>query len=177
MLERSEDLYDLLEVSPTASQGVIRAAYYVLARVWHPDVNSTPEAAQRIRDINDAYRVLSDPLQRAGYDLQRARARRRERLLANQPVAPIAARRAERAPAGPSRASSIQRFPARSAGDDYPIEASGRLPVYGAPAMLVLLTLGVLVAVLLVLFSVGLAMGDDMPQEKSSGPNVVLVTK
>src|SRR5260370_30334980 len=78
--ERGKNLYDLLEVSPNASPPVIQAAYHVLARAWHPDVNPTPEAARRIRDLNAAYHVLSDPQRRARYDLKRARWSRRDRL-------------------------------------------------------------------------------------------------
>ncbi len=72
------DLYDLLEVSPRASQDVIQAAYRALARAYHPDLNATSDADSRIRQLNDAYGVLSDPLSRARYDLDRTRARRHE---------------------------------------------------------------------------------------------------
>jgi hypothetical protein len=65
----SLNLYELLEISPHASQDVIQAAYRVLARHYHPDVNASAEATLRIRQVNAAYRVLSDP-----------RARRSERL-------------------------------------------------------------------------------------------------
>jgi curved DNA-binding protein CbpA len=77
------DLYEILEVSPKASQEVIQAAYRVLARNAHPDRNTGAEAEQRIRQINAAYEVLSEPAQRARYDLELARARRRERQLAS----------------------------------------------------------------------------------------------
>lgn len=39
-----------------------------LAREFHPDVNSRPDAAERFRDIVAAYEVLSDPVARAAYD-------------------------------------------------------------------------------------------------------------
>ena len=79
------DLYETLEVSANASPEVIQAAYKVLARAWHPDVRKDPTAERRIRDINTAYQVLSDTGKRATYDLQRARERRRDRLV----VAPV----------------------------------------------------------------------------------------
>ncbi len=78
--EASADLYEVLEVSPRASHDVIHAAYRVLARNAHPDVNSASDAEHRIRQLNAAYEVLSDPAHRARYDLEIARARRRERL-------------------------------------------------------------------------------------------------
>jgi len=88
------DLYEMLEVSANASPEVIQAAYKVLARTWHPDVRKDPSAERRIRDINTAYHVLSDTGRRATYDLQRARERRRERMIptiASHPVKPGAA--------------------------------------------------------------------------------------
>jgi hypothetical protein len=74
--QETVDLYEVLQVSPRASRDVIQAAYRVLARNAHPDVNPTPDASQRIREINAAYRVLNSPESRARYDLSRARARR-----------------------------------------------------------------------------------------------------
>jgi hypothetical protein len=49
----------------------IHGAYRRLARLYHPDLNPRPEAAERMRAINAAYRVLSDPRQRAAYDARR----------------------------------------------------------------------------------------------------------
>src|SRR6476661_8587614 len=70
------DLYEVLQVSPRASADVIRAAYHVLARSYHPDINPGPSAARQMRQLNVAYTVLSDPLQRAAYDAQGAEAAR-----------------------------------------------------------------------------------------------------
>lgn len=64
------DLYELLQVSPRASLGVIQAAYRVLARAYHPDVNDGPESVRQMRRLNAAYHVLSDPQRRARYDAQ-----------------------------------------------------------------------------------------------------------
>jgi len=74
------DLYELLEVSPRASQVVIQAAYRALVRNYHPDINTSADAAQRIRKLNAAYSVLSDTQARARYDLECVRARRYTRL-------------------------------------------------------------------------------------------------
>src|SRR5688572_25669057 len=64
------DLYELLQVSPRASEGVIQAAYRVLARAYHPDVNDGPDTVRVMRRLNAAYAVLSDPKRRARYDAQ-----------------------------------------------------------------------------------------------------------
>jgi hypothetical protein len=69
-------LYDVLQVSPNASQEVIQAAYRALARACHPDVNPGPAAAQRMLELNSAYAVLGDTRQRAEYDLRRVRSHR-----------------------------------------------------------------------------------------------------
>ena len=67
----SADLYRTLQVEPSADLEAIHAAYRRLARLYHPDLNPRPEAAERMRAINAAYRVLSDPQRRATYDAQR----------------------------------------------------------------------------------------------------------
>ena len=62
-------LYELLEVSPHASAQVIRAAYRCLAQSNHPDKNcGSATASARQAQINLAYSVLSDPIQRQRYD-------------------------------------------------------------------------------------------------------------
>jgi curved DNA-binding protein CbpA len=57
---------------------VIHAAYRALARGHHPDVNSSARASIRIRQLNAAYQVLSDPQHRARYDLELTRGRRHD---------------------------------------------------------------------------------------------------
>jgi curved DNA-binding protein CbpA len=70
-LTSSDDLYGALQVAPNADLEAIHAAYRRLARLYHPDLNPRPEAAEQMRAINAAYRVLSDPRQRAAYDARR----------------------------------------------------------------------------------------------------------
>lgn len=67
----NDDLYATLGVAANATPDQIEAAYRALARQYHPDVNRAPDAADRMRDINAAYRVLRDPQRRAEYDRQR----------------------------------------------------------------------------------------------------------
>ena len=65
-----ESLYDILEVSRTASPEVIRAAYKSLVQRFHPDKNpDNPDAEGMLKRINHAYDVLSDPEERAAYDV------------------------------------------------------------------------------------------------------------
>ncbi|GGZ94089.1 DnaJ domain-containing protein [Novosphingobium arvoryzae] len=68
MSEKS--LYQILGVSPDASQAEIRTAYLRLAKEWHPDRNpdNEAEAERRFKEIAHAYDVLSDPDKRAAYD-------------------------------------------------------------------------------------------------------------
>lgn len=65
------DLYRVLGLDPGASSAEITRAYRRLARRHHPDVDTTPGAAQRFAEITRAYRVLSDPRARARYDASR----------------------------------------------------------------------------------------------------------
>lgn len=52
-------MYDVLGVSRHANQREIRSAYKRLAKEWHPDKNKSPEAQEKIMEINKAYEVRS----------------------------------------------------------------------------------------------------------------------
>jgi len=60
--------YDNLKVSRTAPIEVIEAAYRTLARKYHPDRNSTKDAARIMSIVNAAYQSLSDPASRQKHD-------------------------------------------------------------------------------------------------------------
>lgn len=62
------DYYDVLGVQRGASQEDIKRAFRRLARQYHPDVSSETDAEERFKEINEAYRVLSDDEKRAAYD-------------------------------------------------------------------------------------------------------------
>lgn len=64
----SRDLYDILGVSRTASADDIKSAYRKLARKFHPDVNKAADAAEKFKEVQDAYDTLSDPQKRRDYD-------------------------------------------------------------------------------------------------------------
>jgi curved DNA-binding protein len=94
-MAQSRDFYEDLGVPRTASQEQIQRAYRKLARRFHPDVNKSPEAEDRFKDISEAYSVLSDPDQRKRYDAFGADFRR-----VPEDVDPQTWARAERARAG-----------------------------------------------------------------------------
>jgi molecular chaperone DnaJ len=68
----SKDLYQILGVSEKADASEIKKAYRKLAKQYHPDANQNdPEAAERFKDVGEAYAVLSDPEKRKQYDRMR----------------------------------------------------------------------------------------------------------
>lgn len=66
------DHYAALGLDRDCTVAQIRAAYRVLAKQHHPDLNpNTPEAKTRTQEINVAYEILSDAERRSSYDLAR----------------------------------------------------------------------------------------------------------
>lgn len=63
-------LYDILQVSEKAEKKVIESAYKGLVKKYHPDINKSPGAEQKMKEINSAYSVLRDPVKRLSYDLK-----------------------------------------------------------------------------------------------------------
>ena len=64
------DYYEVLGVPPDADSTAIKNVFRQLARRYHPDISTEPDAEQRFREIAEAYGVLSDPAKRASYDAQ-----------------------------------------------------------------------------------------------------------
>ncbi|WP_442543790.1 DnaJ C-terminal domain-containing protein [Arthrobacter sp. KN11-1C] len=64
----AKDHYSVLGVQRTAKPDEIQRAYRKLARKYHPDVNREPDAADKFKEIGEAYNTLSDPETRARYD-------------------------------------------------------------------------------------------------------------
>jgi hypothetical protein len=61
------DPYDILGIPSNATPDEIRKAYYTLVKQYHPDKNPSDEATERVRLINAAYEIVSDPIRRAQY--------------------------------------------------------------------------------------------------------------
>lgn len=68
MAVKYKDYYEILGVPRNATQKEIHAAYRKLARKYHPDVNKSPEAEEKFKEIGEAYEVLKDPEKRKKYD-------------------------------------------------------------------------------------------------------------
>ena len=72
MATRTKDYYDVLGVDEKVSQDELKKAYRKLAKQYHPDAHpDDPGAAEKFKDISEAYRVLSDQEQRKKYDQMR----------------------------------------------------------------------------------------------------------
>jgi curved DNA-binding protein len=63
-----KDYYQILGIARDAPVAEIKKAFRKLARKYHPDVSKEPDADARMKEINEAYTVLSDIEKRAAYD-------------------------------------------------------------------------------------------------------------
>lgn len=62
------DFYEVLGVNKTASAAEIKKAYRQLALKYHPDRNKAADAAEKFKEISEAYEVLSNPQKKQSYD-------------------------------------------------------------------------------------------------------------
>lgn len=68
-----KNYYEILEVNEHASQEIIEKAYKILVKKYHPDLYTGEErvyAEQKVRELNEAYQVLSDDFLKSQYDLE-----------------------------------------------------------------------------------------------------------
>ena len=63
-----KDYYKTLGISRDATAEDLKKAFRKLARKYHPDVSKEADAELRMKEVNEAYAVLSDPEKRAAYD-------------------------------------------------------------------------------------------------------------
>ena len=156
-------LYEMLQVSPRAKPEVIHAAYRVLVRDHHPDVNQAANADAYMRRLNAAHDILTDPGRRAQYDAGRAQASRR-----------ASARRAADATRRQSRLAVVPAQP--------PVARSG-----GAAVLVYVVTAGVAIcaalALLILLWTLfdasdgpagGFPTSKNQPNSVMSGPIIVM---
>ena len=67
----NKNYYDILQINQNASPEIIDKAYKTLAKKYHPDLqeeNNKKEAEEILKEINEAYGILSDPNKKALYD-------------------------------------------------------------------------------------------------------------
>jgi DnaJ-class molecular chaperone len=67
---KEQDFYKILGLEHDADARQVKGAYRELAFKYHPDQNmGNPEAAEKMKQVNEAYAVLSDPSKRREYDM------------------------------------------------------------------------------------------------------------
>lgn len=64
----SKNYYEILGISVDAATDEIKSAYRKLARKYHPDINKSPDAVDRFKDITEAYNVLANEKDREQYN-------------------------------------------------------------------------------------------------------------
>ena len=67
-MAKKRDYYEVLGISRDASEDDIKRAFRKLAKTYHPDVSSDPNAEEKFKEVNEAYQVLSNAERRAKYD-------------------------------------------------------------------------------------------------------------
>jgi len=100
--------YRTLMLAENADGEIISAVYRKLAQRYHPDIDSSPEAARRMAEINEAYQTLRDGDRRKKYDewlANRRDRRRNDRLIREQ--GEVAVGQAGQ-PVGPAHGSVIE---------------------------------------------------------------------
>src|SRR6476620_2386444 len=103
---RRPNWYQVLQLDPAADADIVSTVYRRLALRYHPDRDPSQEAQMRMRELNQAYAVLKDPVLRARYDseLSIRRDRRATDRLVKRPVPPHMTENGAYGEAGPRSA-------------------------------------------------------------------------
>lgn len=80
-----KDYYQILQILPQASAAEIKKAYRMMALEFHPDRNKSQWAADQFTIIQEAYQVLSNPIERKKYDAARFTGQQSSRRIATTP--------------------------------------------------------------------------------------------
>jgi len=67
-MAEKRDYYEVLGITKEATPDQIKSAYRTLAKKYHPDLNHAPDAAEKFKEVTEAYEVLSDPKKKSQYD-------------------------------------------------------------------------------------------------------------
>ena len=67
-MAQKRDYYEVLGIAKTASKDEIKSAYRKLAKQYHPDLNKAPDAAEKFKEVQEAYDILYDDNKRRTYD-------------------------------------------------------------------------------------------------------------
>jgi curved DNA-binding protein CbpA len=98
--------YQVLMVDPSADQDILAVVHRRLAQRYHPDIDPSDEARQRMTEVNQAWQVLRDPEKRARYDRELTNRRDRrsgDRYVRRTPVEPPPEPGAPHVPPGGAR--------------------------------------------------------------------------
>lgn len=67
-MAEKRDYYEVLGIDKSASPDQIKSAYRQMAKKYHPDLNKSPDAPAKFKEVQEAYEVLSDPQKKQAYD-------------------------------------------------------------------------------------------------------------
>jgi DnaJ-class molecular chaperone len=120
--------YFVLGVGPDATPAEIRAAFREAVRQRHPDTATVPTDDAAVGDLIDAYRLLSDPAARAGYDASQSPKRRTTPTVRSGDVSSRSDRRRARSPGSPASCTVCRGIGIVSAITECPV-CSGRAEI------------------------------------------------